>query len=412
MLSQFYPPIIGGEEQHVRNLAAGLADRGHEVSVATLRQPGQQRFEMDGKVGVHRLAGTVQRLSSLFKDSGRRFAPPLPDPETTLDLRRLMKEKRPDIVHAHNWLVHSFLPLKKSTKARLVMTLHDYSLICAQKRLIFEGQICDGPEIKKCLSCSSSFYGLTKGPVTVAGLRVQYGFQAAAVDMFLPVSRAVAVGNELEKRHLPYTVVPNFVPQDVEQRCDPVYPALQSLPKEPFILFAGDLSADKGVHVLLDAYRMARNPLPLVLIGKSVDAGPLPSIPGLTILERFPHPAVMEVWKRAAIGVVPSVWADPCPTVAMEAMASGCAVIASGIGGLVDIVQDSCSGLLCEPGSVAQLAGAIERLSNDPALRRKLGDQARLDVLNFKADRVVPQIEAAYEALLATANPSAEVATT
>jgi glycosyltransferase involved in cell wall biosynthesis len=48
MLAQFYPPTIGGEERHVRNLSMALARRGHDVTVATLQQSGLPNFEMDG----------------------------------------------------------------------------------------------------------------------------------------------------------------------------------------------------------------------------------------------------------------------------------------------------------------------------------------------------------------------------
>ena len=50
MLAQFYPPTIGGEERHVRNLSAALARRGHDVTVATLQQSGLPNVEMDGDV--------------------------------------------------------------------------------------------------------------------------------------------------------------------------------------------------------------------------------------------------------------------------------------------------------------------------------------------------------------------------
>ena len=90
LLSQFYPPVIGGEERHVRNLGAALAQRGHEVCVGTLRRPGSPDVEMDGAVRVHRLSGTLQRLSGLHVDSERRHAPPFPDPELMLALKRLV----------------------------------------------------------------------------------------------------------------------------------------------------------------------------------------------------------------------------------------------------------------------------------------------------------------------------------
>src|SRR4051812_17748896 len=133
MLAQFYPPIIGGEERHVRNLSAALVARGHEGAVATLWHEGMAEFEIDdGGVRIYRMRGTLQRVEGLFSETGRRHAPPFPDPELMWALRGVIKRERPEIVHAHNWMVHSFQPIKRWSGASLVMTLHDYSLACAQ----------------------------------------------------------------------------------------------------------------------------------------------------------------------------------------------------------------------------------------------------------------------------------------
>src|SRR3990170_407667 len=140
MLSQFYPPVVGGEEQLVRNLSRELAARGHTVAVATLGMDGGEAFDMDGQVRVYRLGSLTQRASWLYRDIGRRHAPPFPDLETAMELRRVLRRERPEIVHAHNWMLHSFLPFKRSSGAALVVTLHDYSLVCAQKRLRCQGE--------------------------------------------------------------------------------------------------------------------------------------------------------------------------------------------------------------------------------------------------------------------------------
>ncbi|HEY7413980.1 MAG TPA: glycosyltransferase, partial [Ktedonobacteraceae bacterium] len=122
MLSQFYPPIIGGGAIHARALSVELVSRGHEVAVVTLWQPSQAEFDMDQGVRVYRIHSSMQRVPRLFRDRGRPYAPPFPDPEAALALRRIIGQEQPDIVHAHNWLVHSFLPLKAWSGARLVVT--------------------------------------------------------------------------------------------------------------------------------------------------------------------------------------------------------------------------------------------------------------------------------------------------
>ena len=57
MLSQFYPPVIGGEERHVISLSEGLVQRGHEVSVATMPHPERAEIEVENGVTVHSLRG-------------------------------------------------------------------------------------------------------------------------------------------------------------------------------------------------------------------------------------------------------------------------------------------------------------------------------------------------------------------
>src|SRR3990172_9186554 len=103
MLAQFYAPITGGEERHVQDLSIALAARGHTVAVVTLAHEGCADFEIDHGVRVYRIRGTLQRAAWLFKESERRHVPPLPDPELTWALRRVVALERPDIVHAHNW---------------------------------------------------------------------------------------------------------------------------------------------------------------------------------------------------------------------------------------------------------------------------------------------------------------------
>src|SRR5712692_8685641 len=101
MLAQFYPPIIGGVERHVRDLSIELVTRGHDVSVATLWHEGLPEFEIDQGVRIHRIHGSLQRAAVLFSEKNRRHLPPFPDPEVMWALRRIIINERPNIVHAH-----------------------------------------------------------------------------------------------------------------------------------------------------------------------------------------------------------------------------------------------------------------------------------------------------------------------
>lgn len=400
LLAQFYPPVIGGEERHVRNLGRTLAQRGHAVSVGTLAHPGSPDVELDGAVRVHRLRGTLQRWSGLHSDSERRHAPPLPDPELVLALKRLVSEQRPDIVHAHNWIYASFLPLKALGDARLVVTLHDYGLVCAKKNFMHQGtHLCDGPRLAKCLPCATAHYGAAKATATTLGNWATSFAARRVVDRFIAVSHAVARHTGLPGGRTPYEVIPNFVPDDVgvlgsEDSC------LRELPENGFILFVGDMMRLKGIDVLLKAYTRLERAPPLVLIGRRVADTPTEFPPNVRAFSNWPHSAIMHAWHRSLFGVLPSVGPEACATVIMEAMASGKAVVATDVGGMPDLVDHGETGLLVPPGDPQALTRAMQSLLDDPTLLAHLESKSLARVGRLKAGAVVTRIEQVYRDVL------------
>ena len=139
-------------------------------------------------------------------------------------------------------------------------------------------------------------------------------------------------------------------------------------PEEPpHVLYAGRLSAEKGVLELLDAARG----LPLVVVGD----GPLRRrVPGA---RGFVPPAELgSYYERAAVVVVPSR-REGYGIVAREAMAYGRPVVATDVGGLPDAVVHGETGLLVPPRDPQALRAALERLLGDAELRRRLGVAAR-----------------------------------
>jgi glycosyltransferase involved in cell wall biosynthesis len=400
MLSDLYPPFIGGVEQHVRNLSHGLAQRGHDVSVATIDAAGHGATELDNGVRVHRIRATTQRAASTINQSGRPYAPPFPDPEVVVALRRIVGQDKPDVVHAHNWMLHSFLPLKAWSGARLVVTLHDYGIVCAKRSLMYGSGVCTGPGFSKCLKCAAHNYGTARGLLITMANWATLPVQLAAVDQYLPVSNSVAIGNDLSRHGAQYEVLPNFVPDDVELRSDPAHPALAHLPDGPFWLYVGALRPHKGVDVLLEAYGGLAGAPPLVLIGTRWPDTPKTFPPGTTVIESIPHPAVMAAWRRSTVGLVPSVFPDPCPTVAMEAMACGVPVIGSDIGGLPDLVDDGVTGMLVAPGNPVALRTALSSLAGQSARIEAMRGAARAKLRSFTATAVVDRLEEVYSRLL------------
>jgi glycosyltransferase involved in cell wall biosynthesis len=135
----------------------------------------------------------------------------------------------------------------------------------------------------------------------------------------------------------------------------------------PRVLYVGRLSAEKGIRELLDA----TDGLDVRIVGD----GPLRElVPGARGF--VPHDRLAVEYGRAAVVVCPS-HREGFGVVCAEAMAHGRPVVASAVGGLLDLVVDGETGLLVPPRDVAALRAAIERLLGDPDLRRRLGAAAR-----------------------------------
>lgn len=395
MVTDFYWPHLGGVEQHVRTLAHALSDRGHDVTVATMRTNGLPEKESDGFVDVVRVGTTTQRIPWLHRQS-RPWAPPIPDPAARRALRRLITELEPDVIHGHDWLARSLLPLPAGSPP-FVSTLHYYTLSCPKKNLLREGRPCPGPSIGRCLPCASRHYGRVKGALTVAGASAGSRMEKHAASAFVSVSLATAAGNAVDAAPN-HRVVPNFLPPESSSPDSSAW--LGQLPNESFFLYVGDLRPAKGFDILLAAYVETATPRPLVVIGKRWPESPATLPPGTHLFENWPNHAVRAAYRRARAAIVPSVWAEPFGLVAIEAMAGGIPVIASATGGLAEIVDHGRTGLLVAPNSVAELAASMRLIDHDDDLALRLGKAARLEAEHYTADAVVPSIEEIYETVL------------
>jgi glycosyltransferase involved in cell wall biosynthesis len=243
--------------------------------------------------------------------------------------------------------------------------------------------------------------GLVIGPMTWPAIAIYRRADALACISHALEREAEAAGVPPERIHF----LPNAVDMD---RFRPPTPLERSaarrrleIPDDAVVfLFLGRLSREKGVMDLMEAWRRVRpaNALLAVagpdMIGHPWDVGPAARAfveqHDLAASVRFLGSItdVAGLLHIADVAVQPSHF-EALGLSAVEALAAGLPVIASAIGGLLDLVVDGRNGKLCPPKDPAVLAACIRALLDDPALRRSLAQNARPSVVDVYDERVV-----------------------
>ena len=171
LVSDHYPPFIGGAHRQTQLLAHELKQRGHEVNVATVWSGGLPEVEDDAGVRVFRLKQIRTWLPGVVNDRKQRHQPPFPDPITVAGLRRVIRRFKPDVVHAYGWFSYSSALALLGTNTPLLISARDYGYSCATRTLVYRGeQVCDGPALSKCLDCTANLYGTPKGWLAAWGV--------------------------------------------------------------------------------------------------------------------------------------------------------------------------------------------------------------------------------------------------
>ncbi len=397
-LTDLFHPSIGGLESHVLNLVRERQRRGHEISVVTLtlQGPPSRRIEDTGYL-VYRIASGATKLTWLYENLDRPFSPPFPDPIVSRELRRIVDHDMPDAVHAHNWMAYSYLAIKRPDDPPLLWMQHDYSLGCPKKTAMYShgDGVCPGASLTHCLTCAPAQYGRLKGTAITVGLRAANRVLTKKTDKLVANSTPVVRFDEdsvLSAERM--EVVGTFVGSDLAAESLSV-PRPDFLPPDDgYILFVGALGAHKGVYELLDAYsRLREGKPPLVFLGTPQPDSPSSWPDDVIVQHNVDHAQVMSAWRHCGIGVIPSKWAEPFGLVAVEASSMGKPIVASRIGGLADLVLDGVTGFAVAPGNVSELTTALQRLVDDPELRRILGEQGVTFAQRFSVTSVTDHLD-------------------
>lgn len=360
MLTWEYPPlVVGGIAAHVDGLSRALVRSGHDVVVLSFHHEGHAASATvphDTVVDGVRVLRAETRLPWLPDEAP--VARMASGNHQLVQLMSHLGEWRPDVVHAHDWLVAwAGDTLKSLLGVPLVATVH------ATERGRHGGHLPPGLPAE----INSVEWWLTYQARTVI-----------ACSRFMV--REVIDGFELppEKVHL----VPNGI--DVEQWADPGRQASTD-PSEQLVVAWGRIQYEKGFQVLAQAVAHLRYRHPNMRCVVAGRGSYLPELQTQIDMEGVgdvmqlagfvPDDELRSLLRRAACVVIPSLY-EPFGIVALEGMAAGAPTIVARTGGLAEIVEGTDAALLFEPGNHHQLAELVDSVFHDAAGARALTERA------------------------------------
>jgi glycosyltransferase involved in cell wall biosynthesis len=187
----------------------------------------------------------------------------------------------------------------------------------------------------------------------------------------------------------PQAVEPELFARPVSDHEREAFRAAHELGDGPLALYVGRLVSEKGVAVLLGAWRRARPQATLVMIGDGPLAPEARGQAGVRLLGPLPRPELPAAYASAAVTLLPSIptprFREPWGLVCNEAMHQGCPVLASTAVGAVagGLVRHDETGWVVPAADPDALAHALTRLLGDPTLRERLGAAGRVAVAAY-----------------------------
>lgn len=358
-LSGIWPPDVGGPATHGPDFSRFLVEAGHGVRVLTMA---------DGEVSERPCpVETVSRSLPFPLRYGR------------LTALAALRGRRATVIYATATYAAAALAAKAAQRPLVAKLVSDPAYERAVRyglfdRTLEEFQHSTAPLLRSLKAARSAALGV-----------------ASAVVVPSRYLAEIAAGWGLDSQAL--TVLPNPAPAVVPP----------SVPREPGLLvFAGRLVRQKNVTLALEA--LAQLPQArLELLGDGPDRGELErraaelGLHGRVVFRGSqPREQVLRALARAQAAVLPSDW-ENLPHAAVEALALGTPVIATPVGGVPEVVEDGVNGLLFPPGASARLADAVRRLLDDPALRERLAQGARVTAERLSRERIYAELARTLE---------------
>lgn len=351
--------IPGGEEVVVAAENSMLKQYGHEVQQWIVNNSLIQNLGVFAKAKVS--------LQSIWSS------------DSYSEMKTYLQQHKPDIVHVHNTiplLTPSVYAACHDSKVPVVQTLHNYKLICPGSNLYRNQRVCESciekpfPYPALIHGCYRKDYISTAFAVTSLVANRARGTYQNDVDIYIALTefaRQKFIEGGLPAEQV--VVKPNFVSTHIE-------PGTHA---GGYALFVGRLIPQKGVKTLLQAWHLLGNTIPLKVVGRgeleTLFENDLPQ--GVEYLGALPREQVLDLMQNATLLVFPTEWYETFGLVVIEAFTTGLPVVASSIGGVVEIVKDGVSGWHFKPGDAEDLAHTVQVAWSDQIELQRRGKLAR-----------------------------------
>lgn len=371
----FYPK--GGSEISLFNTAKILEEEGHHVSFFSMLHP----LNIDTPYSKYFVSNVDFERPGSFKENVKTSMRIVYSLESRKKLEELLKQERPDIVHLHN--IHhqispSILYSLKKFKLPVVMTLHDYKMVCPTYRMVLRGRVCERCRNRRFFHCT--VHRCHKNSVSKSILNTLEMYLHSCifrsytlVDVFISPSQFLknrfwAMGFPGKIIHLPNFVFP-----------DEFDPSLTWGDKT--ILYFGRLSREKGIYTLLQA--MEGLPIRCKIFGDGPEKDNVQKIiKDKTLTNTFLYGFMEQEQLKKEVQncmfvVLPSEWYENLPFSVIESFALGKPVVGANIGGIPELIRNEKTGMLFEPGNVDDLKKNILYLLDNSEKISKMGRTAR-----------------------------------
>ncbi len=372
MLSTSFPPEIGGIQTHVAGLAQSLVAQGHQLKIVTVRRSKTERVN-DTFAGLE-----VTRIPHL-KLPKTQTAQYLT--LTTAHLLALRARGLADIVHYHTFWPDAFTAFFVNKFVPTIYTAHESRFLLMAEQMKFQ---------RRLRLALRPFQGIIAPSTELLEVTRQLG---------VPRDRSIFIPNAVDSNKFSPEVERGSVRGRYGIPIDRV-----------LILCPRRLVSKNGVDFLIESLPFLRqaNPFCLLIVGDGPERSNLEGrvrelglqdsviFAGSTSNENLPS-----YYADADVVAIPSL-KEATSIAGLEAMAAACAIVATNVGGLPEILQDNVTGLLVPPRDPKALAATIRRLIEAPNLRRKLGKAARARVeREFTWEHAARETERAYERAIA-----------